>query len=66
MHSNALNDRERVARLIIGGVIMGVAFSGGFKTKFGKSFVTILGAFSLLEGLVNQHLIEYFNIARVK
>lgn len=57
---SGLHERERLARLVGGSMIAGIAFTGGFKSQAGRVFVTILGVAALFEGLVNMHLTEYF------
>ena len=54
-----------MARLIGGGIITGIALSGGFKSSMGKVLVTSLGVAALFEGVVNQHLTEYFNLDKL-
>lgn len=60
-----LNSKERMARLIGGSIITGIALSGGFKSTTGKAFVTLLGAAALFEGVVNQHLTDFFELERM-
>jgi hypothetical protein len=64
MWNRGLNNKERVARLIGGGLITGIALSGGLKTIPGKDFIGTLGAAALFEGIVNEHLMEYLNIRK--
>lgn len=66
MRSGTLQNQERVTRLIIGSTIISLGLSGGYKTTFGKTFITLIGVASLLEGLVNQHLLDYFYLGRVR
>lgn len=65
MWRKGLNNKERVARLIGGGVITGIALSGGFKSSLGKALVTSLGVAALFEGVVNQHLSDYFSLDKL-
>lgn len=65
MWQKRLNNKERMARLIGGSIITGIALSGGFKSTTGKAFVTLLGAAALFEGVVNQHLTDYFDMDKV-
>lgn len=65
MWRKGLNDKERVARLIGGGIITGIALSGGYKSSLGKALITGLGAAALFEGIVNQHLTEYFHLDKM-
>lgn len=65
MWQKKLNNKERMARLIGGSIITGIALSGGFKSTTGKAFVTLLGAAALFEGVVNQHLTDYFDFDKL-
>lgn len=65
MWQKSLNNKERLARLIGGGIITGVAVSGGLRTMPGKAFITTLGAAALFEGIVNRHLTDYFKLNKI-
>jgi hypothetical protein len=61
----SFNSRDRVARLVGGAIITGIALSGGLRTMPGKAFVTTLGAAALFEGIMNRHITEYFNMNKL-
>lgn len=59
MFRKGLNERERLTRLIGGAMITGIVLSGGMRSTLGKTFIGLLGAAALMEGVVNQHLTDY-------
>lgn len=65
MWRRSFNSRDRMARLVGGAIITGIALSGGLRTMPGKAFVTTLGAAALLEGITNRHLTECFNMHKL-
>lgn len=65
MWRRSLNSRDRMARLVGGAIITGIALSGGLRTMPGRAFITTLGAAALFEGITNRHLTEYFNLDKL-
>lgn len=65
MWRRRLNNKERMARLISGGMITGISLTGGLRTIPGKLFITTLGVMTLWEGLVNRHLLDYFGLKKL-
>lgn len=62
MCQGRLSERERVARLLGGGIITGITLSGGLRNRWGKTLVASLAMVSVFEGIVNTHLIDYFHL----